>query len=213
MHGPSPDQLLPLAHAPSVGFLKPAVHHPLIEIGDYTYYDDPDGPETFVERCVRYHFDFIGDRLIIGRFCALATGVTFIMNGANHTMDRFSTYPFEIFGSGWDMSDTETDSWRKELRGDIVVGDDVWIGTQATILPGVSIGSGAIIGAHAVVGTDIPPFAVAVGNPARVLRKRFSEDIIDRLLDIAWWTWAADKITRNLKAIRSTDILMLEAAV
>lgn len=212
MHGPSPDQLHPMPHAPSVGFLKPVIDHPLIEVGDYTYYDDPDGPEHFVERCVRYHFDFVGDRLIIGRFCALATGVRFIMNAANHPMRRFSTYPFEIFGAGWEVPESTADAWREDLRGDTVVGDDVWIGTQATILPGVTIGTGAIVGAHAVVGSDIPPYSLAVGNPARVIRQRFQPEIVARLLAIAWWSWDGAKITRNLGAIRSMDIEKLEAA-
>ncbi|MEO1199892.1 MAG: CatB-related O-acetyltransferase [Pseudomonadota bacterium] len=212
MHGPSPHAAKPLDWAPSIGFLKPLIDHPKIEIGDYTYYDDPDGPERFIERCVRYHFDFIGDRLIIGRFCALATGLRFIMNGANHAMNRLSTYPFEIFGSGWDAEAALQEAWKQDLRGDTIIENDVWIGTNATILPGVRIGSGAIVGAHAVVGGDVPPYAVAVGNPARVVRKRFSDPDIERLLAIAWWDWEADKITRNLASIRSLDITRLETA-
>lgn len=212
MHGPAPTAPNPIDWAPSVGFLKPIVDHPLIEIGDYTYYDDPDGPERFVERCVRYHFDFVGDRLIIGRFCALATGVTFVMNGANHAMNRISTYPFEIFGQGWEAEAELTEAWKQDLRGDTVVGDDVWIGTHATILPGVTIGTGAIVGAHAVVGSDVAPYTIVAGNPARVIRRRFPEDAVARLLAVAWWSWDAGKITRNLDAIRSMDIDRLEAA-
>jgi len=134
--GPDPATIHPLPGVAQIGFLKPIVDHPRIEIGDYTYYDDPAGPEHFVDRCVRYHFEHIGDRLIIGRFCAIASGVEFIMNGANHLMDRLSTYPFEIFGQGWE---DETVDYAKASRGDTVVGNDVWIGTGATIMPGVKI--------------------------------------------------------------------------
>ncbi len=210
--GPSPKASKPIHWAPSVGFLKAIVDHPRIEIGDYTYYDDPDGPEHFVEACVRYHYDFVGDRLIIGRFCALATGVQFIMNGANHAMDRISTYPFEIFEQGWQTDADLSDAWKQNPRGDTVVGHDVWIGSKATILPGVTIGSGAIIGVHAVVGSDVPDYAIAVGNPARVIRKRFSERDIARLLAIAWWHWDAARITRHLGLIRALDIDALETA-
>ncbi len=208
-YGPDPASIHPLPSAPQVGFLKPIVDHPMIEIGDYTYYDDPAGPENFVERCVRYHFEHIGDRLVIGRFCAIAAGVEFIMNGANHAMDGFSTYPFPIFGEGWEDADID---WAKGARGDIVIGNDVWIGTGATIMPGVTIGDGAIIGAKAVVAKDVPAFGIAAGNPAKIRKYRFPEETIDRLRAIAWWDWPAAKITANLAAIRGADIAALEAA-
>lgn len=208
-NGPDPDCIHPMAGVKQVAFLRPIVDHPMIEIGAYTYYDDPAGPEDFVRRCVRYHFDHMRDRLVIGRFCAIATGVEFIMNGANHAIDGFSTYPFAIFGQGWEDPDID---WRKGSRGDIVIGNDVWIGADAVILPGVSIGDGAIIGARAVVASDVPPYAIAVGNPARVIRRRFDDRTVDRLLAIAWWNWPAEKITAHRKAITGADLSALEAA-
>ena len=141
--GPDPMQRYPMSGVDRVAFLKPVVEDPLIEIGDYTYYDDPAGPERFVERCVLYHYPHMDERLVIGRFCAIATGARFIMSGANHALDGFSTFPFSIFGAGWEDPGQD---WRKERRGDTIVGNDVWIGMGATIMPGVKIGDGAIIG-------------------------------------------------------------------
>jgi virginiamycin A acetyltransferase len=131
------------------------------------------------------------------------------MNGANHAMSGFSTYPFNIFGHGWEHG-FDPDTWSRELRGDTVVGNDVWIGMEAVILPGVRIGDGAIVAARSLVSHDVPPYAVAAGNPAKVVRKRFDPKTIQRLLEIAWWHWPVEKITRNLNAIRGTDIDLLE---
>lgn len=212
MHGPDPQNPHPMEGYPRVGFLKPLVDDPHIEIGDYTYYDDPDGPEHFVAKCVFYHYPFIGDRLVIGRFCAIAAGVRFIMNGANHAMSGLSTYPFNIFGHGWEEGfDPET--WDKELRGDTVVGNDVWIGYDASIMPGVTIGDGAVIAAHSVVSRDVPPYAIVAGNPAQPVRRRFDDETVERLLAIGWWHWPAEKITRNLAAIRGGSVDALERAV
>ena len=207
--GPDPSRVHPMDGIERVAFLRPVVDDPLIEVGDYTYYDDPDGPETFAERCVLYHYPHMEERLVIGRFCAIATGVRFIMSGANHALDGFSTYPFSIFGKGWE---DPAQNWKKGGRGDTVVGNDVWIGMGATIMPGVYIGDGAIIGARAVVASDVPPYSVAVGNPAETVRRRFNGPTITRLLHVAWWDWPAEKITRNLAAIRGGDIDALERA-
>jgi virginiamycin A acetyltransferase len=196
---------------PRVGFLKALVDQPNIEIGEFTYYDDPQGPERFVERCVLHHYDFMGDKLIIGKFCAIAAGATFIMNGANHAMTGFSTYPFNIFGHGWE----EGFDWatiQAGFKGDTVVGSDVWIGHEATILPGVKIGDGAIIATKSVVGSDVPPYAIVGGNPAKVIRRRFPDDIVAELLAIRWWEWSTEKITRNLHAIRGADMDALKQA-
>ncbi|MCT7373897.1 CatB-related O-acetyltransferase [Chelativorans salis] len=211
MHGPKPEIKHPIFLHPRVGFLKPLVDKPNIEIGEYTYYDDPDGPDLFAEKCVLHHYEFIGDKLVIGRFCAIAEGARFIMNGANHVLSGFSTYPFNIFGQGWDEGfDVET--WRREVRGDTVVGNDVWIGMEAVIMPGVKIGDGAIVAGRSVVTHDVPPYAVVAGNAAQVVKMRFDELTVRRLLDIAWWNWPADKITRNLDAIRGNNLAKLEAA-
>lgn len=206
--GPNPDKKFPLAATNQVAFLKNVVDHPMIEVGEYTYYDDPDGPERFVDACVRYHFEHMGDRLIIGRFCAIACGVQFIMNGANHALDGLSTYPFSIFGEGWEDPDAD---WARGSRGDTVVGNDVWIGRGATLMPGVRIGNGAIVAAAAVVANDVPDYAVVAGNPARVVKMRFPKEAVAQLLDIAWWSWPPEKITANLASIRGGEVGALAA--
>ena len=211
MHGPAPSTLYPMAGFPRAVFLKNVVTRPAIEVGDYSYYDDPNGAERFEEKNVLYHYDFYGDRLRIGKFVAIAHGATFIMNGANHLMTGFSTYPFDIFGQGWEKDFDQT-AYVAASRGDTVVGNDVWIGREARIMPGVTIGDGAVIGAHSVVASDIPPYAIAVGNPARVVRRRFDDETVAALLDIAWWNWPAERIARNLGAIRGADLDMLKAA-
>ena len=211
MTGPNPNIKHPIAMHPRVGFLKGLVTSPNIEIGDFTYYDDPDGPDKFAEKCVLHHYDFIGDRLVIGKFCAIAEGARFIMNGANHAMSGFSTYPFNIFGHGWEEGfDPET--WSKEVRGDTIVENDVWIGMDAVIMPGVRIGNGAIVAAKSVVTHDVPPYAIVAGNAAKVVKMRFDDFTVRRLLKAAWWDWPVDKIGRNLDAIRGADISKLEAA-
>lgn len=211
MPGPDPDTLYPVPAHRRIVFLKPLVQNPFIEIGDYTYYDDPDGAEDFERHNVLYHYDFIGDRLVIGRFCALATGIRFIMNGASHAATGFSTFPFNIFGHGWeDGFDAATIA--AGLKGDTVVGNDVWIGREAMIMPGVRIGHGAIVAAGAVVTKDVPPYALAAGNPAEVRRLRFPAKTVERLLAVAWWDWPGDKLMRNLGAIRGADIDLLETA-
>jgi virginiamycin A acetyltransferase len=158
---------------------------------------------------VRYHFDFVGDRLIIGKFVAIAQGAQFIMNGANHPMRGISTFPFgsfgfaggEAFGAGYDPP-----------RGDTIIGSDVWIGREAVIMPAIKVGDGAIIGTRAVVSRDVPAYAIVVGNPARVVRRRFSEADIARLLAIRWWDWPVEKITRNVALLRAADVDALEKA-
>ena len=210
MHGPSPDTLHPFNGEPHTVYLKNVITRPTIEVGDFTYYNDENHAAEFESRNVRYHFDFVGDRLKIGKFCALAQGTTFIMSGANHAMTGFSTYPFNIFHNGWEQGFDPATIF-DHLKGDTIVGHDVWFGTNATVMPGVTICSGAIIGAHAVVASDVPPYAVVVGNPARVVKLRFDEATIERLLEIAWWDWPAETISRNLDAIRGADIEALEA--
>ncbi len=205
---PSPDQRHPMPGHPRVGFLKALCTRPTIEVGDYSYYDDPDGPERFQDHNVLYHHDFVGDRLVIGRFCALAAGTTFIMSGANHPTRGISTFPFPIFGGAWAA---EMDRLIAPPR-DTVIGHDVWFGWRTTILPGVTIGSGAIIAAGAVVHADVPPYAVVAGNPGRVVKTRFSDADIARLLAVAWWDWPIDKVTRNVGSIMDGDITALEAA-
>lgn len=203
MYGPNPDAIHPNQAIPSICYIKNVITNPNIIVGEYTYYDDVTGSEDF-ERHVTHHYDFNGDKLIIGKFCAIARGVEFIMNGANHRMSSVTTYPFNIFGCGWEKftpSVTEL-----PLKGDTVIGNDVWIGQNVTIMPGIHIGDGAIIGANSVVAKDIPPYSVAVGNPCEVKRKRFDDQLIAYLLELKWWNWDADKIFKNMDVLCSGDL-------
>lgn len=195
---------------PQICFIQNTVSNPNIIIGDYTYYDDPEDSEQF-ERNVLYHFPFIGDKLIIGKFCALSRGIKFIMNGANHKMSGFSTYPFEIFGKGWEKVMPRSQDY--PFKGDTIIGNDVWIGYEVTIMPGIKIGDGAIIAAKSVVTKDVPPYTIVGGNPAHIIRQRFSDETINTLLAIAWWNWDIEKITNNLEAIVSADLAALQACL
>lgn len=188
---------------PQICFIQNTVSNPNVIIGDYTYYDDPEDSEDF-ERNVLYHFPFIGDQLIIGKFCALARGVKFVMNGANHKLDGFSTYPFQIFSNGWEKVNPQTEEL--PYKGNTVIGNDAWIGYEVVIMPGVYVGDGAIIAAKSVVVSDVPPYAIFGGNPAKCIRQRFNDEVICSLLEVAWWNWDIEKITRNLEKIVSADI-------
>jgi virginiamycin A acetyltransferase len=209
MTGPDPNDKHPMRGFPQVCFIKNTVSNPNIVIGDFTYYDDPEDSENF-ERNVLYHFPFIGDRLVIGKFCALARGVRFIMNGANHKMSGFSTYPFQIFGNGWER--VMPKAGELPYKGDTVVGHDVWIGYDALVMPGVNIGHGAIVAARSVVTRDVAPYEIVGGNPAVLVKRRFEPDVVAELLRIAWWDWPIDRVTRNLEAIVSADLDALRQA-
>jgi len=206
-HGPSPETRHPIPGITRTGFLKPFITRPNIVVGDYTYYDDPRGPEHF-EANVLYHFDFNGDRLVIGKYCSIAAEVRFIMNGGNHPTTWLTTYPFPIFGHGWEAA--APPEWPN--RGDTVVGNDVWIGYGATIMPGVHIGDGAIVATAAVVTKDVPAYAIVGGNPATVIRHRFDEATIARLLAVRWWDWDPATVTRYVGALCGGDVAVLEGA-
>lgn len=209
--GPDPDLLHPMTGFTRIVALRPlAKGRENVSVGPYSYYDDPENALEFFERNVLHHFDFVGDRLNIGPFCAFATGCRILMNGANHAMGGFSTYPFNIFGAGWEEG-FDPASWTAENRGDTHIGADVWIGGEAWIMPGVKIGPGAIVAAKAVVTRDIAPYSVVAGNPAREVRRRFDDATIATLLEIAWWDWPVAKITRNVNAIRGSDLSALKA--
>ena len=201
--GPNPNEIFPNPKIPSLCFIKNVIKNPNIIVGEYTYYDDINGAENF-ESHVTHHYDFIGDKLIIGKFCAIAKGIEFIMNGANHRINSITTYPFNIMGNGWEKSAPSLTDLK--LKGDTIVGNDVWIGQNVTVMPAVHIGDGAIIGANSVVAKDIPPYSVAVGNPCEVKRKRFDEDLIEYLLQIKWWDWNSEKIFKNYKFFVSDAI-------
>lgn len=197
---PDPNTLYPIEGVTRTCFLKNIITNPQIIVGDYTYYDDPIDIHNF-EKNVLYLFPFMGDKLIIGKFCQIATGARFIMNGANHAMDGVSTYPFKVMGKSWSEAPINVTS-----KGDTVIGNDVWIGNSATIMQGVHIGDGAIIGTNALVTKDVEPYTIIGGNPAQMIRKRFDDETIQVLLELAWWNWPIGKISNNLQAIVSGDI-------
>lgn len=202
MNIPDKNELFPLENYNRLCFLKNIVKNPNIEVGDYTYYDDFDDVANF-EKNVKYHFDFVGDKLIIGKFCMIASDVIFIMNGANHLSRSVSSYPFAIFGKDWQhaMSGKSYPS-----KGDTIIGNDVWVGYKATIMPGITIGDGAIIASHSVVTKNVAPYTVVGGNPATLIRKRFSEVEIKRLLTLKWWDWPIEKITAQVEQLTGDDL-------
>lgn len=205
MKGPHPSTVFPLQNYDRLCFLKNIVKNPNIEVGDYTYYDDFENVENF-EKNVKYLFDFIGDKLIIGKYCMIASDVTFIMNGANHLSESISTYPFAIFGNGWERA---MDGKSYPSKGNTTIGHDVWIGYGATIMPGVTIGHGSIIASQSVVSRDVEPYSIVGGNPIKEIRKRFSKAEIDHLLKIEWWNWSPEKVTQNVEALTSSDVFQL----
>lgn len=201
MNGPDPKAIWPNERISSVCFIRNVITRENIEVGEYTYYDD-EHPERFESR-VTHHYPFLGDRLIIGKFCAIARGIEFVMNGANHRMGSATTYPFNIMGGGWESS---TPSLAElPFKGDTVVENDVWIGQHVTVMPGVRIGNGAIVAANSVVTKDVPAYHIVGGNPAKVIRKRFDDVLIDHLQAIRWWDWPAGKITRHLPVLCGAD--------
>ena len=205
---PNPNNKHPNPNLPIITYIKNAVDNPNVIIGDYSYYYGADENDEF-QNHITHHYDFIGDKLIIGKFCSIAKGVEFVMNGANHKMDSVSTYPFYIMGGDWGSAiKPHTDEL--PLKGDTVIGNDVWIGQNVTIMPGVHIGNGAIIGANSVVSKDIPPYAVAAGNPCRVKKTRFSDEKIRILEEVKWWDWPIEKINKNLDIIGSSNIEVLK---
>ena len=198
MGRPDPNTVHPIPGYESEIYVKPTVRNPNITVGDFTYIADSE-----FESHVTHHYPFLGDRLIIGKFCQIAAGVEFVMNGANHQMNAVSTFPFYTL-QGWDMAPPAPADL--PLRGDTVVGNDVWIGQNAVILPGVRIGDGAIIGASSVVGGDVAPYTIVAGNPARAIRKRFGDTLIDLLLEWKWWDKEIDEVNGLIPLLTSSDL-------
>lgn len=203
MTGPNPNSIYPNERIKQVVYIKNVITRPNIVVGDYTYYDDAGGAENFEEH-VTHHYEFLGDKLIIGKFCAIAKGIEFVMNGANHRMNSATTYPFNIMGGGWEQFAPALADL--PLKGDTAVGNDVWIGQNVTVMPGVHIGDGAIIAANSVVARDVPAYCIAGGNPCRVIRPRFDRALTNYLLQLKWWDWAPEKIFRNMGALCSGDL-------
>lgn len=187
-------------------YLNQVVTNPNIIVGDYTMYNDfVNDPTEFEKNNVLYHYPINGDRLIIGKFCSIACGAKFLFNSANHSLTSLSTYPFPIFFEEWGLDRRQvTRAW--DYKGDIVIGNDVWIGYEAVILAGVTIGDGAIIGTRAVVTKDVPPYTIVGGVPAKPIRKRFPDDTIAALLALRWWNWPEERIAGCLDAIQSGQI-------
>lgn len=187
-------------------YLNQVVTNPNIIVGDYTMYNDfVNDPTEFEKNNVLYHYPINGDRLIIGKFCSIACGAKFLFNSANHSLTSLSTYPFPIFFEEWGLERAQvTRAW--DHKGDIVIGNDVWIGYEAVILAGVTIGDGAIIGTRAVVTKDVPPYTIVGGVPAKPIRKRFPGDTIAALLALRWWDWPEERIAAHLDAIQSGQI-------
>lgn len=198
---PNPSTVYPIGGITRVVYLKNIVKNQQIIVGDYTYYDDPEDVHNF-EKNVLYLFEFMKDKLVIGKFCQIATGVRFIMNGSNHAMGGISTYPFKVFGGEWAVRDP----MHVVSKGDTIIGNDVWIGNGATIMQGVKIGDGVIIGTNSLVTKDVEPYTIIGGNPAKEIRKRFDIKTINFLLELKWWDWDVKKITDHLELITSGNI-------
>ena len=190
-------------------YLKNVVTRPGIQVGEYTMYNDfVNDPRDFEKNNVLYHYPVNHDRLLIGKFCSIACGAKFLFNSANHALGSLSTYPFPIFYDEWGLEGKNVaEAW--DNKGDIALGNDVWIGYEAVILAGVTIGDGAIIGARAVVTRDVPPYAIVGGVPARLIRRRFDDATIEALLDLRWWDWEPERIRQALPALQAGDIAAL----
>ena len=205
MSTPNPNTVHPIAGYDKEIYVKPTIKNPNIIVGDFTYIADSE-----FESHVTHHYDFIGDKLIIGKFCQIAAGVEFVMNGANHQMNAVSTFPFYTL-EGWNMN--PPDASDMPFKGDTIIGNDVWIGQDATILPGVHIGDGAIIGAKSVVGSNVEPYAVVVGNPAETIRYRFDEELTSLLLKFKWWNKPIEEINELIPILTSSDLEQVKAEI
>ena len=205
MTTPNPNTVHPIAGYDKEIYVKPTIKNPNIIVGDFTYIADSE-----FESHVTHHYDFIGDKLIIGKFCQIAAGVEFVMNGANHQMNAVSTYPFYTL-EGWKMNPPAKSDM--PFKGDTIIGNDVWIGQNATILPGVHIGDGAIIGANSVVGSDVEPYTIVVGNPAEAIRYRFDEDLTELLLKFKWWDKPIEEINELIPILTSSDLDKVKAEI
>ena len=205
MSAPNPNTVHPIAGYDKEIYVKPTIKTPNIIVGDFTYIADSE-----FESHVTHHYDFIGDKLIIGKFCQIAAGVEFVMNGANHQMNAVSTFPFYTL-EGWNMKPPAAGDM--PFKGDTISGNDVWIGQNATILPGVHIGDGAIIGANSVVGSNVEPYSIVVGNPAEVTRYRFDKDLTELLLKFKWWDKPVEEINELIPILTSSDLDKVKAEI
>lgn len=206
----NPEKIFPRSGDKETVYLKPIIANPNISVGEFTMYNDfVNDPMQFERNNVLYQYPINHDKLIIGKFCSIACGAKFIFNSANHTLSSVSTYPFPIFFEEWGLNIKDvTTAW--DNKGDIIIGNDVWIGYEAVIMAGVTIGDGAIIGTRAVVTKDVPPYTIVGGVPAKPIRKRFDNETLEELLKIRWWDWSEEKIARNITAIQSGCLKQLQ---
>ena len=195
---PNPEKVFPIPGIDNLINIKPTVKNKNIIVGEFSYFSDTD-----FESHVSHFYDFNGDKLIIGKFCQIAAGVEFVMNGANHRMNTVTTFPFYIF-EGWNQDAPPLSEL--PLKGDIIIGNDVWIGQNSVILPGVHIGDGAIIGLNSVVGSDIPAYHIAAGNPAKIIRKRFDDELINLMLKWQWWNYSIEEIEKFIPILSDSNL-------
>ncbi len=206
---PDSTKIYPRSEDKQIVYLKNVITNPNIKVGDFTFYNDfVNNPKDFEKNNVLYHYPINHDKLIIGKFCSIACGAKFLFNSANHTMRSLSTYPFPIFYEEWEHGIWADKAW--DNKGNIVIGNDVWVGYEAVILAGVTIGDGAIIGARAVVTKDVPPYTIVGGVPAKPIRKRFSDDTINELLSMRWWDLPPEKILERINYIQTGNIAALK---
>ena len=201
---PAPNEIFPNEYKTSC-FIKNVITAPNIIVGDYTYYDDSVAPTEFEKNNVLFNYPEFGDKLIIGKFCSIASGTKFIMGSANHRLGSVTTYPFNVFGGSW-QENTPDHMSQLPFKGDIVIGNDVWIGRESIIMPGVKIGAGAIIAAYSVVAKDVEPYSVVGGNPARFIKKRFNDELIELLLEFKWWDLSPEKLVAVLPLLCDFDL-------
>lgn len=206
---PNPNVVFPNEFKTSC-FLKNVISAPNIMVGDYTYYDDPTDPTGFERNNVLFNYPEFGDRLIIGKFCSIASGTKFIMGPANHRISSVTTYPFQVFGGLW-SENTPPHLSQLPFKGDTVIGNDVWIGRESVIMPGVKIGDGAIIAAYSVVAKEVPPYSVFGGNPARFIKKRFNDELIELLLKLKWWDFAEEELGKILPLLCDPNLERVKA--
>ena len=202
---PNPDVIFPVEGFDTVTYIKPTVKNPNIIVGDFTYFSGKD-----FESHVTHHYDFNGDKLIIGKFCQIAKGVEFVMNGVNHQMNAVSTFPFYIL-DGWEQDIPSLS--KMPIKGDTIIGNDVWIGQNVTILPGVNVGDGAIIGANSVVAKDVDPYTIVAGNPIKLIRKRFDDELIELMLKFKWWDKSIDAINALIPLLSDNDLNRVKQAL
>lgn len=210
--GVNPDAIFPNEKLKNQCYIKNVIKAPNITVGSFTYYEDPVDSTKFEENCVLFHWPEFGDKLVIGDFCAIANGVRFVMGSANHRMGSVTTYPFSAFGGAWEAAVPPHLS-QLPRKGDIVIGNDVWIGRESVIMPGVHIGNGAIVATRSLVTRDVPPYAIVGGNPAALIRLRFDPEMIALLEELKWWSFRGERLMKWLPILCNEDLEAVRAAI